>query len=499
MNPSLLIPFHIDEVIAGDHHEHYVTTFARMMTPIVAFMENLYATVHFWYAPKRILWSHYVNMMGEQVDPNDSINFTMPQLGPIIGGFPEQSIFDCMGLPTNADMSDVTALTSLPLRMYNKLWNDEYRDENLQDSIPIMSSEDGPDSPGLYTLQRRGKRKFDPFTSALPWPQKFSAPQIPIQGSGVVEQLPATIPLGIQRKSDGTVAATGNLAFNGFNTTDSGGNGVSYDPNGSLVTDPTGMYTLVNDIRQAFQIQKLLERDARGGTRYVELIPAHFGVVVPDYRLQRCEYLGGGETRINVNPVPQTSGSPATPDVVVDTPQGNLAAFATFSHKGIGYSKSFVEPGYILGLISIRADITYQNALEKFWKTKTRYDEFWPEFMQFPEQPITCGEVNWTGVPADDEDTFGYQEYGYQWRYKASRIGGIFKSTAVGSLDYWHAAQDFGTSKIELNENFVIDDAPIGRMITTPGEPYFQLDVWNRLHSTRSMTTQSIPGYVDHY
>lgn len=248
----------------------------------------------------------------------------------------------------------------------------------------------------------------------------------------------------------------------------------------------------INVIRQAFQIQKILERDARGGTRYTELIHAHFGVTSPDARLQRPEYLGGGSVPVNINPIAQTSNIEGQP-----TPQGNLAAIGTVHVNGIGFTKSFTEHCVLIGLASVRADLTYQQGLDRMFSRSTRFDHYWPALSHIGEQAVLNKEIMAQGT-SDDENVFGYQERYAEYRYKPSKITGQMRSSFAQSLDTWHLSQDFDTLPV-LNDEFIEDNPPVDRVIAVSSEPHFIYDSYIQLRCARPMPVYSVPGLIDHF
>lgn len=262
----------------------------------------------------------------------------------------------------------------------------------------------------------------------------------------------------------------------------SGGVNTAYPSN--LYADlSTATAATINSLRQAFQIQKIYERDARGGTRYTELIQSHFGVVSPDARLQRPEYLGGGSSPINVNPIAQTMATGATGTT---TPQGNLAAMGTFSHNGYGFTKSFTEHCLLLGLISVRADLTYQQGMNKMWSRQTRFDYYWPALAHIGEQSVLNQEIYCVGTPAQDTAVFGYQERYAEYRYKPSIVTGQFRSTYATPLDSWHLSQSFSGLPV-LNSSFIQDAPPISRVVAVPSQPQFLMDAYISLKCARPM------------
>ena len=256
----------------------------------------------------------------------------------------------------------------------------------------------------------------------------------------------------------------------------------------------TATAATTNQIRQAFQIQKLLERDARGGTRYTEIVRSHFGVISPDARLQRPEYLGGGSTPVSINPIAQTSGTGASGTTA---PLGNLAAMGTVLARGNGFSSSFVEHGHVIGLASVRADLTYQQGLRKMWSRSTRYDFYFPAFAMLGEQAVLNKEIYCDGS-ANDASVFGYQERWAEYRYLPSMITGLFRSTSAGTLDAWHLAQKF-TALPTLNTTFIQDTPPIDRVVAVPSQPDFIFDGFFDINTVRPMPMYSVPGLIDHF
>lgn len=500
-----LVPVFVDEVLPGDTINLQMTAFARLATPLFPVMDNMHLDSFFFFVPNRLVWENWQKFMGERwPDPDSSIDYTVPECTSPAGGYAVGSLQDYMGLPTAGQITGSNTVVHCNFwpRAYNLVWNEWFRDENLQDSVPVDLG-DGPDDPADYVLLRRGKR-HDYFTACLPWPQKGDAVSLPlgttapVLGIGKANTVYANSGVNM-RQSDGTTFNTN------YSLIDPTGNDTSFAVQQDGSTGNPNIYAdlsaataaTINQLRQSFQIQKLLERDARGGSRYTEIVRAHFGVVSPDARLQRPEYLGGGSTPVSINPVTQTSATGLAEDT---TPQGNLAAFGTALAYGHGFTYSSTEHGLIIGMVAVRADLTYQQGLQRMWSRSTRYDFYFPAFATLGEQAVLNKEIYATGTSTDD-DVFGYQERWAEYRYKPSQITGLFRSTAAGTLDAWHLAQNFGTLPT-LNDTFIQDTPPVDRVVAV-GEAangqQFLFDAFFDVKQARPMPLYSVPGLIDHF
>lgn len=539
-----LIPVFVDEVLPGDTTRMSVNYFARLATPIKPIMDNIYLDWFFFFVPNRLVWEHWQNFCFEQEDPDDSTDYVIPTTS--AGDTSDTSkavgsLWDYFGLPIGLSNGSGINVSALPFRAVYLIWNEWFRDENLQKSVKIqkgdtnevLDSSRTSDQPSWvsnlnvsgYVCPPRGKR-HDYFTSALPWTQKGPGVSVGLAGTAsIVDPTPdpgyllhsnanqlaaVSAYAGDASGSGGGRVAVGNgaITFSRFDSTYSSVGGFAGNTSGPVTVsaqpgraylgddsyvdlDTSSIFT-INSLRTAFQMQKFYERLARGGSRYTEVLRSFFGVVSPDARLQRPEFLGSFTKMVNVNPIAQTSATDTT------SPQGNLSAYGVTAAKFHGFTKSFVEHGYIIGFVCARADLTYQQGINKMWLRSTVYDFYWPTFAHLGEQAIELRELYAQGT-ADDTKVFGYQERYAEYRYKPSQVTGKFRSSVTGgNLDIWHLSQFFSNAPT-LNEEFIIENPPIKRIIAVTDEPEFLLDIGFRYTTVRPMPMFGTPGLVDHF
>jgi len=529
MNAGQLIPFYVDEVLPGDTFSIDQAAIIRMTTPIFPVMDNCYMDVYYFNVPCRILWDNFKRFMGE----NDTgpwaqtQEYTIPQVK--ITGTAEKpapyegSILDYMGIPTKISKGENTSFTinALPMRAYAMIWQEWFRDQNV-DNPAINSTTDATvnykddESKGMdaanpdleYILQNAytGGRplpvnKFhDYFTSALPSPQKAGEPvTIPMAGKAPVNgyeynsntKVPGILNLVTHNGQNSTIENTeyGPLQINAYQVE----NGTHYYNAMDLYTDMSQVQaTTINQLRQAFQVQKYYEELARGGSRYREMIYSLFHTKISDKTVQIPEYLGGTRITINMSQVIQTSGTTA------ESPQGNTAAVSVTPYNGSMFTKSFEEHGFVIGVCCIRHDHTYQQGLERMWSRKTNLDFYYPVFANLGEQAILKKELYLTGT-STDEQAFGYQEAWAEYRMKPNRISGKFRSNATGTLDSWHYGDNYKDTP-SLSQAWMKEgDSEIQRTLAVDNEPQFIMDTIIDNTSVRPMPMYSIPGLVDHH
>ena len=500
-----LIPIFVDEALPGDTFNLNFTGFARLATPIKPIMDNMVMQTFWFSIPIRQVWDNWEKFNGEQDDPTDSTDYIVPQIN-VPPGTPiaNETLYDYMGIPTNVNNAEQWSFNSLFIRAYRHVYNEWFRDQNHIPKFTVPKG-DGPDDlTEMQNVFRRRKRP-DYFTSCLPWPQKgepvsvplgSTAPIVPDPDNGNRPTFRGTTPGDVQLQWQNADAVDQRVQFsapsNGTGTPDP----ALWDEPGLLADLTSATSITINDLRQSFQVQKVLERDARGGTRYPEILRSHFGVTDPQMLvLQRPEFLGGGSSPINVTPVPQMTPTNVVPDV---TPQGNLAGYGTVTLRNHGFTKSFTEHCIVIGLVNVRADLTYQQGLERMWNRKTRFDYFWPALSHIGEQAVENKEIYLKGEAAADEAVFGYQERYAEYRYKPSKITGKFRSTDPESLDVWHLAEEYTDTPV-LGIPWLSDNTPVDRIIAVQDEPHFIMDSFIKLRCARPMPLYGVPGMIDHF
>lgn len=511
IDANFIYPVLVDEVLPGDTYQLRGQIQAWLATPLLPFLDNLYATIHYFFTPNRLVWENWQRFQGEKDDPGDTTEYTVPQIS-IAGGSTagEGLLADYMGIPTIATTLEVNAM---PFRAYNLIYNEYYRDTALQDSL-VVDIDDANSTESDYVLKKRGRRK-DYLTGCLPWPQRGDTVDLPLGTSAPVvldSQTVVAFGSGVSPPLFKTTnaATTYNLSMPTVGAPDlemsidlQGGVGNAADE--EMLWDATRLTTqmsgvtgvadlstataaTINQLRQSIAIQQLLELDARAGSRYTEQLKARWGVTSADSRLQRPEYLGGSTINISVTPVPTTSES-----------SGNVGALAAFGNaRGPvgGFTHSFTEHGYVMALISLRSDYTYSEGVQRHWKRETRYDYFEPSLAHLGEQPVYNGEIFISNVDVDDYGdaaVFGYQERFSEYKYGNSMCTGIMRPNATNEISQWHLGEEFVTAPT-LNDAFIQDNTPIDRVIAVTSEPHLLFDLYFANRTTRVMPVHNTPG-----
>lgn len=498
-----LIPVYVDEVLPGDSMRLKMLAYGRLATAVVPVMDNLVLESFFFFVPNRLVWANWARFMGEQASPTDTTEFLTPVVSPTQAQVGVGTVYDYMGIVLNAN--NPITIQAMPFRAYNLIFNEFFRDEDLGTKATFVT-DDGPDTATYYVVLPRMKR-HDYFTSARPWPQKpmnqsttWGLDGAFAPGAGFLMSTPAqgAAPVtGLGRAAGqvpggaATVRAPGNR-IESFTDTYTGAQMIFDADSASQMPD---VRVLVNDIRTATMIQGFLEKNSRGGTRYTELVRSHFGVISPDARLQRPEYLGGGRSYLQMHPITQTA--PKADAAVDETNLGDSGGLGTVAVYDHGFSQSFTEHGWIIGMVEVRADITYQQGIERMWFRRTVFDHYWPALANLGEQAILRREIYATGVALDDNTVFGYQERWAEYKYKPSRTSAYMRSTFAGNLDVWHFAEEFGAPPV-LNGTFVTDftDVTLDRNLILEGayEQQFMCDMMFNTRKVRPMPMFSIPG-----
>ena len=521
-NVGDIVPFFLEEVLPGDTFNVRTSKVVRMQTLLTPMMDNVYLDSYYFFVPNRLVWNHWKEFNGENTESAwlPTTEYSVPQITSPSAGWSVGTLADYFGLPTGVGGLSVSAL---PFRAYALVMNEWFRDQNLQD--PLVVPVDDATVVGVNTgnfvtdcakggLPYIAAKYHDYFTSCLPSPQKGPDVTLSVASQGNLPVVPGksvdtsliTTGMNVVSYATGAVNAAGYLANVGGGAVYSGAGTPSVDsPSANQFVAPSNLWAInsgnaivatINQLRMAFQIQKLYERDARGGTRYIEVLKSHFGVTSPDARLQRPEYLGGNRVPINVNQVIQQSGTGAG----ADTPQGTVVGMSQTTDSNHDFMKSFTEHGYIIGVMVARYDHTYQQGIERHWSRKTRFDYYWPVFANIGEQAVLNKEIFAQGT-AKDNEVFGYQEAWSDYRYKPNRVTGEMRSAYEQSLDVWHLADDYANLP-SLSDSWIREDKnTVDRVLAVKSTVSDQLfaDIYVSNRATRPMPMYSVPGLIDHH
>lgn len=524
-NAGDIVPFFCEEVLPGDTFNVRSSKVVRMQTLLTPLMDNVYLDTYYFFVPNRLVWNHWKEFNGENTESAwiPQTEYSVPQITAPVGGWNVGTLADYFGLPVNVAGISVSAL---PFRAYALVMNEWFRDQNLQDPLVVPVDDatvQGVNTGTFVTDVAKGGKPYiaakyhDYFTSCLPSPQKgpdvilsvasqgdlpvvAKADKVPVYTQPWFIDHPTSSSWSVMPSTQSIISSAKSDASQQYGTVFS-----SYSGSAGMAAAPSNLWALnsgnavvatINQLRMAFQIQKLYERDARGGTRYIEVLKSHFGVTSPDARLQRPEYLGGNRVPINVNQVIQQSGTGAG----ADTPQGTVVGMSQTTDTNHDFIKSFTEHGYIIGVMVARYDHTYQQGIERHWSRKTRFDYYWPVFANIGEQAVLNKEIYAQGSAKDDE-VFGYQEAWSDYRYKPNRVTGEMRSVYDKSLDVWHLADDY-TSLPSLSDSWIREDKnTIDRVlaVTSAVSNQFFADIYVQNRATRPMPMYSIPGLIDHH